>query len=591
MTRTVWILWLIAAVDAGKDDSLSGRFSQGVEELYRKSEILQEKALTRASELQERAEEIQTKALKKAEMLERQAVNLLDRTTRQAQDLQRKAATQLGELQATIESLPIGSQPSSTESADATESIAGSLSQSFSRAVEELYRKAEVLQEKASKRMLELQEQAETIQSESRKTAKLLERQAESLLDRATRQAATQLGELQATIENLPIPPPPALHAKMQRSLQDVTESSDGTQDTPDIFIPSPPPLEESVQVTVDEATTAEDISRHSGYAPPLEESVQVSTVAPTSKWDNLRERTLPAILMLGALTAYIHFGGSMIPLIFLIQVGLYAETSAAINVKGWLKWWWFSMAVAATNGQFLHWKFSEAIAYGMAAIGLAAWVIQNNLAGHVEAFMSNLATLAATHLSLVSRNALTLHFLPRFLFLALTPSMSLQLVLVGQSSFWIATLQEFGLTWILYPAFLVMINDTMAYIFGMLMGKHPLLPIISPKKTWEGFLGATVSTLAVSQPLLKLMDSGDWQHALVMGTFVSLVSPFGGFLASIVKRAHGKKDFATWIPGHGGVVDRLDCQVMTAPFVYLYLTYFMTKTTEGVAETLASSL
>jgi CDP-diglyceride synthetase len=136
------------------------------------------------------------------------------------------------------------------------------------------------------------------------------------------------------------------------------------------------------------------------------------------------------------------------------------------------------------------------------------------------------------------------------------------------------------------------MINDTMAYVFGMLMGKHPLLPIISPKKTWEGFVGAALSTLAVSQPLLKQMNSsGNLQAALVVGTFISLISPFGGFLASVVKRAHGKKDFATWIPGHGGVVDRLDCQVMTAPFVYLYLKYVIQKTGEGAAEMLASSV
>lgn len=133
-----------------------------------------------------------------------------------------------------------------------------------------------------------------------------------------------------------------------------------------------------------------------------------------------------------------------------------------------------------------------------------------------------------------------------------------------------------------MYPAFLVIINDTMAYVFGMLMGKHPLLPIISPKKTWEGFTGATISTMAVSYPLLQKMMpdvQGDvLMHAMAMSTFISVVSPFGGFLASIVKRAHGKKDFANWIPGHGGVVDRLDCQVVTAPFVYFYLSYIMTN-------------
>ena len=118
-----------------------------------------------------------------------------------------------------------------------------------------------------------------------------------------------------------------------------------------------------------------------------------------------------------------------------------------------------------------------------------------------------------------------------------------------------------------------------MAYVFGMLMGKHALLPTISPKKTWEGFLGATACTMAVSQPLLNYMAKDTSIHnALAVGTFISLVSPFGGFLASVVKRAHEKKDFATYIPGHGGVVDRLDCQVMTAPFIYFYLRHFMKK-------------
>eukprot|EP00957_Ditylum_brightwellii_P174403 13279263-Ditylum_brightwellii.AAC.1 len=65
-------------------------------------------------------------------------------------------------------------------------------------------------------------------------------------------------------------------------------------------------------------------------------------------------------------------------------------------------------------------------------------------------------------------------------------------------------------------------------------------------------------------------------QHAVAMAVFTSIVAPFGGFLASAVKRAHGAKDFGTLIPGHGGVVDRFDCQIVTAPFVYLYLQQFL---------------
>ena len=156
----------------------------------------------------------------------------------------------------------------------------------------------------------------------------------------------------------------------------------------------------------------------------------------------------------------------------------------------------------------------------------------------------------------------------------------TLQLFLVGQSSFWIKTVKEYGLVWVLFPAFLVVVNDTMAYVFGVLLGKHKLLPRLSPKKTVEGFIGAGVSTLAVATPLLKCMIGKDGvtnagRHALTLALYVSLISPFGGFLASAVKRAHGAKDFGALIPGHGGVVDRFDCQIVTAPFVYLYLRNF----------------
>lgn len=127
-----------------------------------------------------------------------------------------------------------------------------------------------------------------------------------------------------------------------------------------------------------------------------------------------------------------------------------------------------------------------------------------------------------------------------------------------------------------------MIVNDTMAYVFGVLLGKHKLLPHLSPKKTVEGFIGAGVSTCAVSVPLLKSMVANDTpnlvRHAVVLAFYVSLVSPFGGFLASAVKRAHGAKDFGALIPGHGGVVDRFDCQVVTAPFVYLYLKKFLSS-------------
>jgi CDP-diglyceride synthetase len=145
----------------------------------------------------------------------------------------------------------------------------------------------------------------------------------------------------------------------------------------------------------------------------------------------------------------------------------------------------------------------------------------------------------------------------------------------VAPSSFLIATLEDYGMRWVFASAALVIINDTMAYFFGISLGKHALLPSISAKKTVEGFVGAAVSTIVAGYylPVLKdYLPGATIKDGLVLALFASLIAPFGGFLASVIKRAYGKKDFGALLPGHGGLVDRLDCQLVMAPFVYFYL-------------------
>lgn len=318
--------------------------------------------------------------------------------------------------------------------------------------------------------------------------------------------------------------------------------------------------VQDHPQVTTEELQVTKQLLQVRGGQQPA--AVVIPEASTSSKWANVRQRTVPAVLMLGSLWAFVQYFGTpgMMALVFLIQAGLYAETTSVVSVPNSIsKWWYFVTAVAAMSGQVLLPQL-RLVAYAMGTTSLVAFVIQQNKKGSgPETFRENLNTLAASHLAL--------------------------LLLVGQSSFWIATLQDYGMLWVLFPALLVIINDTMAYVFGMIMGKHALLPVISPKKTWEGFLGATLSTVVASVPLLQFMmgqqdSSGDnlVRDACAVAAFVSFVAPFGGFLASVVKRAHGKKDFGTWIPGHGGVVDRLDCQVVTAPFVYFYLKNFCTS-------------
>ncbi|KAM7265850.1 hypothetical protein ACFE04_003533 [Oxalis oulophora] len=211
-------------------------------------------------------------------------------------------------------------------------------------------------------------------------------------------------------------------------------------------------------------------------------------------------------------------------------------------------------------------------------------------------------------------------------------------IVVFTQSSFTVANIFE-GIFWFLLPASLIVINDIFAYIFGFFFGRTPLIKL-SPKKTWEGFIGASFTTIISAflakesygyimkcifkdltlycLTLANIMGRFQWLtcprkdlstgwlncdpgpmfkpelytlpgwlsqwlpwtefyilpvqwHALCLGLFASIIAPFGGFFASGFKRAFKIKDFGDSIPGHGGITDRMDCQMVMAVFAYIY--------------------
>ncbi|KAF3603176.1 hypothetical protein F2Q69_00033709 [Brassica cretica] len=197
-------------------------------------------------------------------------------------------------------------------------------------------------------------------------------------------------------------------------------------------------------------------------------------------------------------------------------------------------------------------------------------------------------------------------------------------IVVFTQSSFTVANIFE-GIFWFLLPASLIAINDIFAYICGFFFGRTPLIKL-SPKKTWEGFIGASITTMISAfldlstgwlqcdpGPLFKQethalpgwisnwvrLDAVQyWNsytsnlhllskrkeafyfaaalernfcYALCLGLFASIIAPFGGFFASGFKRAFKVKDFGDSIPGHGGITDRMDCQMVMAVFAYIY--------------------
>jgi phosphatidate cytidylyltransferase len=116
--------------------------------------------------------------------------------------------------------------------------------------------------------------------------------------------------------------------------------------------------------------------------------------------------------------------------------------------------------------------------------------------------------------------------------------------------------------------------SDTGAYFVGRALGKRKLIPHISPGKTWAGLWGGmavAVLGVALLAPLLHI----PWVHVLPLGLALNLASVGGDLVESMLKRGFGAKDSGTWIPGHGGLLDRLDSLLFVLTVVYFYVTLF----------------
>ncbi|GAA1898690.1 hypothetical protein GCM10009716_05670 [Streptomyces sodiiphilus] len=123
----------------------------------------------------------------------------------------------------------------------------------------------------------------------------------------------------------------------------------------------------------------------------------------------------------------------------------------------------------------------------------------------------------------------------------------------------------------------LTVISDTGAYAVGWRFGKHKLAPRISPGKTREGTAGAVVSAMAAGALCMELLiDGGQWWQGLVLGLAVAVSATVGDLGESMIKRDLGIKDMGTLLPGHGGIMDRLDSILPTAPVAYLLFLAFV---------------
>ena len=115
--------------------------------------------------------------------------------------------------------------------------------------------------------------------------------------------------------------------------------------------------------------------------------------------------------------------------------------------------------------------------------------------------------------------------------------------------------------------------SDTGGYAAGASLGRHPMAPTISPKKTWEGLAGSFVLAAVVSVLQFVLVMQEPWWHGVLLAIVVVIFGTAGDLIESMIKRDVGIKDMSSFLPGHGGVMDRLDSTLVAAPAAWLLFT------------------
>ncbi|MCA1299952.1 phosphatidate cytidylyltransferase [Stappia indica] len=129
----------------------------------------------------------------------------------------------------------------------------------------------------------------------------------------------------------------------------------------------------------------------------------------------------------------------------------------------------------------------------------------------------------------------------------------------------------------LLFLVFLTQFNDVAQYTWGKLFGRHKIVPVVSPKKTWEGFLGGLATTTLLAVLVAPLVTPFGPLHAAIAGALIAAAGFIGDVTVSAVKRDLGVKDTGALIPGHGGIMDRIDSLTFTAPLFFHFTRYFYT--------------
>ncbi len=133
---------------------------------------------------------------------------------------------------------------------------------------------------------------------------------------------------------------------------------------------------------------------------------------------------------------------------------------------------------------------------------------------------------------------------------------------------------QPDGAARIITLVILVACNDIGGYAVGVLFGRHPMAPVISPKKSWEGFGGSAVLCAVGGAVCVTSLLNGTWWQGILLGLAVLISATAGDLTESLIKRDIGVKDMGALLPGHGGLLDRVDSLLLSAPVVWAMLSW-----------------
>jgi phosphatidate cytidylyltransferase len=160
------------------------------------------------------------------------------------------------------------------------------------------------------------------------------------------------------------------------------------------------------------------------------------------------------------------------------------------------------------------------------------------------------------------------------FMFVFFLSHLAYLLVLPSSEEF-----QAGGVGLVLYLVFLTQFNDVSQYVWGKSFGQHKIIPKVSENKTWEGFLGGVFTTTLLAVLLSSFLTPLSFTMAIFAGLIISLAGFLGDITISALKRDLEIKDTGQLLPGHGGILDRIDSLTYSAPLFFHFIYYFYFRT------------